>query len=107
MGPGARSLMRRGTEQCSELLINYRDGRTAVVNLYCKVRTPYAASITTTEETQIITVNLQKLFPNATVAMMDFFETGDAPFDRAETLAIMRMRDVAGRVNALKGFVKL
>ena len=107
MGPTARQLMRRGTEQCSQILVNYSDGRTATINQYCQTRTPYAASVTTTEETQIITVNTNRLFLDAAAAILDFFAAGKPDFDRAETLQIMRMRDLAQKPAAWEGFVRV
>ncbi|MCF7855157.1 MAG: hypothetical protein K9N51_10195, partial [Candidatus Pacebacteria bacterium] len=78
-----------------QLLIDYAGGKTATLNLYCGTNTPYAATVTTGEETTFVTVDTGALFKNATGAMLELFKTGKPNVDRQETLAIMKLRDKA------------
>jgi hypothetical protein len=107
MGPEVASLMRRGTETESQLLVNFTGGRTAVINVYINRQTPYAASITTDKETKYIEVDTGRLFVDAAAAMLDFFTAGKPLVDRRESLAIMRILDAANDPAALEHFVKL
>lgn len=107
LGHEALALMRRGTDAESQLLINFSGGRTAVVNVHVKKKTPYAASITTTQETRYIEVDVKPLFVDAAAAMLDFFQAGQARVDRRETMAVLRILEAARKPAALEGFVSL
>jgi len=107
LGPDAQSLMRRGTDPESQLLINYAGGRTAVVNVYIKRKTPYAASITTAKETRYLEVDTKPLFVDAAAGMLDFFTAGKAQVDRRETMAVMRILEASRDPAALERFVTL
>jgi predicted dehydrogenase len=107
LGPKAVSLMRRGTENYVQLLINFSEGRTAVVNEQLMGDTPYSAAISTDKLSTFMPVDGPSLFVNATAAILDFFESDKPTIDRAETLMVMRILDVARMRSALKGFVRL
>lgn len=107
MGPKAEALMRRGAGKCSQLLIDFSAGRTAVVNVYTKISTPFAASVTTTTETKLMPIDGSKIFIDMAAAILDLFETGKPNIDRAESLMVRRILDVAESPKALKGFVPL
>jgi hypothetical protein len=107
LGPEAQSLMRRGTDPESQLLINFSGGRTAVVNVYNRRKTPYAASVTTSKETRYIEVDTKPLFVDAAAAMLEFFAAGKEQFDRRESMAVMRILDAARDPAAFERFVKL
>ncbi len=107
LGHEAVSLMRRGTEPESQLLINFTNGRTGIVNVYNKRRTPFAAAVTTAKETRYQEVDTKNLFVDAAAAMLDFFAAGKPDIDRRETLAIMRILDAARDAASLERFVKL
>src|SRR6185436_12400088 len=107
LGADAQALMRRGTDAESQLLINFSGGRTAVVNVYIKRKTPYAASLTTAKETRYIEVDTKPLFVDAAAAMLDFFAAGKEQVDRRETMAVMRILDASRNPAALKGFVEV
>ncbi len=107
LGPEVQSLMRRGTDAESQLLLNFSEGRTAVVNVHVKKKTPYAASVTTTKETKYFEVDTKPLFVDAAAGMLDFFTAGKAIVDRRETLALMRILDASRDPAAKEGFVKL
>jgi len=105
MGHDVKSVMRRGGEPESQLLVNFSGGRTAVINIYTKARTPYAAAVTTARATVYITVDTKRLFVDAAAGFLDFFEAGKALIDRRETMAAMRIIDSARDPRARKKFV--
>ncbi|OGV58989.1 MAG: hypothetical protein A2X49_14935 [Lentisphaerae bacterium GWF2_52_8] len=107
MGSDIASLMRRGTGPCSQVLINFKNGRTAVVNVYTDANTPFAASVSTAKETRLITVDGSKIFINMAAAILDLFEKGKPNIPRAESLAIRQILDAAADPAALKNFIKL
>lgn len=107
MGHEATGLMRRGSPDRSQLLVNFSGGRTGVVNVFAKTNTPFAASFTTEKTTRYIEVEAAKLFPNNQAAILDFFTAGQPNVDRRETLMIMRLLDASRDPRALKGFVPL
>jgi predicted dehydrogenase len=107
MGPEATELMRRGSGDRSQLLINFSGNRTGVVNVYTSSSTPYAASVTNRKSTRLIQVEQKLMFQNSLAETMAFFSRGTPTIDRRETLAIMAMLDAAARPEALRGFVAL
>jgi predicted dehydrogenase len=107
MGAAAQSMMRRGTEEHSQLLINFSNGRTGVANVYTQGETPYAASVTTAKVTEVLTVNTSKIFVNNAMSVLELFESGKPSIDREETLMIRRILDAARDPSALKAFVTL
>jgi len=107
LGPAATSLLRRGTADFSQLLINFIEGRTATVNVYTNSNTPFAAALTTATKTDYIPVNNSTLFTNMASAILDFFDKNEPQIDRAESLMIRRILDVAQDERALKEFVSL
>jgi predicted dehydrogenase len=107
LGPEVRSLMRRGTDAESQLLLNFSEGRTAVVNVHVKKKTPYAASVTTTKETRYFEVDTKPLFVDAAAGMLDFFAAGKPLVDRRETLTLMRILDAARDPAARESFIKV
>ncbi len=107
MGADARRLMRRGTAGQSQLLIDFSRGRAAVVNVYVGADTPFAASVTTDRETRLIELDDTPIFRNNASAILDFFASRRPGIDRAESLVIRRMLDVAEQKGALRGFVRL
>ncbi len=107
MGPKARRLMRRGTGDHAQLLIDFTKGRSAIVNVYTNQSTPYAASVTTKKDTRPLPVESAKIFLNTAAAILDMFDSGEPSIDRKESLMIRRILDVAGKKQALKRFVRL
>ncbi len=107
LGPEVRALMRRGMDPESQLLLDFSGGRTAVVNVYNRRKTPYAASVTTTKETRYLEVDTRPLFVDAASAMIEFFTAGREQIDRRETMAVMRILEASRDPAALDRFVKL
>jgi hypothetical protein len=107
LGHEAESLMRRGKEPESQLLVNFSGGRTAVINVYDHPKTVFAAAVTTDQETRHVTVDMQPLFINAAAAMLDLFEAGKPTVDRRETLAVMSILEAARDPKAMESFVRI
>ncbi|MDP2989204.1 MAG: hypothetical protein Q8O57_01395 [Kiritimatiellota bacterium] len=107
MGPAAERLMLRGEGNQRQLIIDFNGGRTAVINVYVNAGTPYAASVTTDKETKIIVEDCARIFLDMAAATLDLFETGKATIDRAESLMIRRILDVALKAKAPGKFMKL
>jgi predicted dehydrogenase len=107
LGPEAVSLMRRGTETYAQLLINFSGARTAVVNVHLQSETSYGATIATDRVSTYLPLDRPPLFIDTARAVLDFFAAGKASIDRAESLMVMRILDVARTRAALKRFVAL
>ena len=107
MGSDVQSVMRRGTDRLSQLMINYPDGRTAVGNIYCETETPFSASLTDARRTVYVPVGVSTLYANALTAILDFFETGKPNVPREQTLIISRILEIAESAQAREGFVRL
>ena len=107
MGPEAASVMRRGAGNRSQLLINFSGDRTGVVNVYPRSETPFAASVTTAKATRYIAVDSAPIFVNTASAILDFFVAGRPAVDRRESLALLRILEIARHPRALKEFVTL
>ena len=107
MGHEATALMRRGTLERAQLLIDFTGGRTGVVNVFPKTNTAFTASFTTDKATRHVEVDVSKIFVNNQAAIMDFFEAGKPNIDRRESLTLMRLLDAARDPRALNAFLKL
>jgi len=95
LGPQVERVMRRGADHEAQVLIDFSGGRTAVANVYLKTKTPYAASVTTSDATRYIEVDTGKLFVDALGGILDFFDRGKPTIDRRESLMIRRIMDAA------------
>jgi predicted dehydrogenase len=107
MGHEATALLRRGDNNRSQLLINFAGDRTAVVNVYPRTDTAFAASVTTDKATRYFAVDSSRIFVNTAAAILDFFVAGKPTIDRQETLTLMRVLDAARDARAMKEFVPL
>jgi predicted dehydrogenase len=100
MGPDIRRLMRRGTKNQVQLLLDLSGNRTGIVNVFPKTRTPYAASVTTRDETKYFAIDTSRIFLNTASAVINLFETGKTNIDRKESLIVQRIQDVARQKRA-------
>ncbi len=107
MGPDATRLMRRGSDDLVELLIDFADGRTASVFVYMNNNVPFSATITSAAETEYVAIDTGSLFVDMAAAMFDFFDQGKPSIDRKETLMIRRILDSATDPAARSGWVIL
>lgn len=107
MGHEATALMRRGTPDRAQLLIDFAGGRTGVVNVFPKTNTSFAASFTTEKATRHLEVDASKIFVNNQAAILDFFAAAKPNIDRRESLTLMRLLDIARDPRTQKGFVSI
>jgi predicted dehydrogenase len=107
MGTKVQRLMRRGSGNHSQILLDYSGNRTAIINLFAKTRTLHSASVTTTEETSYIEVDRTEIFARSTAAILDLFDAGKPNIPRNESLLVRRILDVAEQKRARKGFVAI
>jgi len=107
LGGEAVAVMRRGEGEQRQLLVDFSRGRTAVINVYPRTETSFAASLTTDKATEYVDAESADLFKDAMNAVLNFFDAGTATFDRAETLAIFKIIDAARQADAGLKMVKL
>lgn len=107
MGTNVKRLMRRGSGNHAQILLDFTGNRTAIINLFAKTRTIHSASVTTTTETRYIEVDRTQIFPRSTEAILDLFESGKANIPRKESLLVRRILDVAEQKRARRGFVAI
>jgi predicted dehydrogenase len=107
MGHEATSLMRRGSRERAQLLIEFAGGGTGVVNVFPQTTTPFAASFTTDKATRYVEVDVPTIFTNNQATILDFFTSAKPNVDRRESLTLMRLLDIARDPRALKDFVLL
>jgi predicted dehydrogenase len=107
MGPEVVSMMRRGTGQFSQLLLNFTGDRTAVINVYCNAGVNFAATLSTPKATTYIPVDGARLFIDTAAAILDFLAAAKPNIDRRESLTIRRILDLTNDPAATQGFVKL
>lgn len=105
MGPNVETLMRRGTGDRSQLLINFSGGRTGVVNVYTGSATPFAASLSTRKGTKYHLVDQAKMFEASLSGTLDFFEAGRPNIDKTESLAVMGILEAARQPDATQRFI--
>lgn len=97
LGCGAIRVMGIGNDSEHQLLIDYKDGRSAVAALYPAA--PYALTLSRNRTIAVMN-DMQNFFIGFTKALLDFFTTGVPPVPFAETLEIASLR--AAGVEALK-----
>ena len=107
MGAEVERLMRRGTGDHSQLLLDFSAGRTAIANVYTNANTLFAAALTTAKGSEYIAVDSSAIFRNTAAAMLDLFTQGKTAIDRRETLAIRQVLDAAERPETQSHFVDI
>jgi predicted dehydrogenase len=107
MGPAAETLMRRGSAEYSQVLVNFSGGRSAVINVYTKGNTPFAAGVTSDDGTELVTVDGGTLFTNMASGILDFFVAGKALIDREESLTVRKILDASAKPEAMERFLTI
>ena len=106
MGDGVQRLLRWSDEPRSRLLLEWADGRTAVIHVHTDgATTPYSASLTSATETRFVAVDSSAIFRDTARAFLLAFERGQANVPRGQTLDVHRILDAARRPDALQTFV--
>lgn len=107
LGPGITGVLRRGTGDQSQLILDASGGRGAVVNVCCGTDTPFAVVATTTKTTRWHAVDGNVLFRDAMAAIADFLADGVPRVDRRETLAVRAILDAAHDPRCQAGFLPI
>lgn len=107
MGSQVETVMRRGDDRFSQLLLNFSDNRTAAVNVYINHQTPFSASVTTDQGTQYLSVDGGAIFQNLMSAVLELFAGGRVSIDRSESLAIRRILDASSNPLAQQEFIPI
>ncbi len=107
LGGQAQRVACRRNGDFTQLLVDFADGRTAVINVACNRPTPFAATLVFAKSTEHLVVDNNVLFRDAAGAILDFFAAGQAQIDRRETLAIRRILDAAEPALARGGWINL
>jgi len=92
----AKEMMRLGDESHWQLLLLFEGKRSAIIDFTPGVDVPYAAALTTDKSTQMLEIDLTNLFRDALAASLEFIETGVPQVDRAESLLVRNILDLAG-----------
>jgi len=98
LGTGASRVMQCGNDEAEVLLVDYPDGRRGVVNRMVGWH-PFQISFTYGGESASVDT-IDDHYDRFVDALLDFFETGNSPVPKEETLEIMAL--VATGVQALE-----
>jgi len=107
MGDNVQRLRRWRPAPHSRLLLEWSDGRTALIHVHTDGTTPYAASVTTATQTRFVTVDTGTIFRDTARAFLLSFERNQPNVPRSQTLAVHRILDAARRDEAQLDFVDL
>lgn len=105
LGLGPTRLTICGAEHHPTLTIEFSDGRVATIDFNTREYVPFAAVLTSDKSCKVVVVDDSKLFVNATAAILDFYNAGEALVPRDETLAVLRVLDAAKNPAAREGWV--
>ena len=107
MGAGPLSVMSVGDERHPQITIKFTHGRTAMVDFNIGNHVPYAAAITTTKQTDFVTVDTDSLFVDTARAILEFFQSDRPLVDRKQSLAVRAILDGISNPQARSRFVSL
>lgn len=108
LGPEVVALNARPDERDGlTVTVEFTRSRTAVIHLMLGSDQEYAATLATRNDIRHVTVDGHVLFRDACAGILDFFDRKAPTFDRAETIAIMKILDAAQDPAARMGFVRL
>lgn len=108
MGDGVQRLRRWSPAPRSRLLLEWSDGRSALIHVHTDGgTTPYAASVTTATQTRFITVDTSAIFRDTARAFLLSFERGQPNVPRSQTLTVLRILDAARRNDARSDFIDI
>lgn len=95
MGPGAQRVKAVSTQHSHLVVYDYGDGRLA--SLLQIQDTPFQVSLQLRDGTGLFIGQCSDIFPRMIHAILDFFESGQPPVEKTETLAIMAMIEAGGK----------
>ncbi len=108
LGPDALRAMARPDEgEGLVVTVEFSRSRTATLHLMLGSNQPYAATLATGKDVRHVMADGNVLFRDACAGILDFFDAKAPTFDRAETLAIMKILDAVRDPASRTGFVSL
>ncbi|MEK7413925.1 MAG: Gfo/Idh/MocA family oxidoreductase [Planctomycetota bacterium] len=107
LGPEVRRVLRLGSADFSQLLMEFSDHRQAVVTVACGTDTAMAVSVTTATATLWPALDNSTLFKDALQEICAFLADGTPRIDRRETLAIRAVLDAANDPRCLANFMQV
>lgn len=108
MGDGVQRLRRWSQSPRSRILLEWADGRSALIHVHTDGgTTPYAASVTTATQTRFVAVDTSTIFRDTARAFLLCFERGQPNVPRSQTLAVHRILDAARRDDAHLDFIDI
>lgn len=95
MGPGAKRVKSAATQHSHTLFYDYGDGRLA--SMLQIQDTPFQVSLQLRDGTGLFIGQCSDIFPRMIHAILNFFESGQPPVAKEETLAIMAMIEAGAK----------
>jgi hypothetical protein len=100
LGTGSSRLKSLSTNNSRHLIVEYKDGRHA--SMLQMEQAPFQVALQLKDGRGVFVSQCSDIFPRLINAILDFFETGNLPVEKEETLEIMALIE-AGR-KALKNY---
>jgi len=97
LGANAMEMLWFGPVEHPQIVLRYAEGKSAVIDFTAGAHVEYLAAITTTTATEIIKIDLSKLFIDAAAFVLDFFDAGKPLVNRRETLLVHHALELASR----------
>ena len=107
LGPEALTLMRIGSLDHPQFILEFTGNRTAIIDFNETIDIPFSALLITSEGHELVVVDTETLFIDAASAILDFFEAASSQIDSQESLMIRRILDIAMTEEAASNFVSL
>jgi predicted dehydrogenase len=86
LGPGASRVMQCGTESAKLMVVDYPDGRGGAMNLIWNH--PFQMSTDYGDKGLVVIDSMDDFFPRFIEAMLSFFDSGESPIPKEQTLEI-------------------
>jgi predicted dehydrogenase len=108
MGPQVEKVLHLADgDRHHELHLSFSGGRTASVFVHSIGACAFQAMVTTDEKTVCVDASADPIFRDLAGFILDFFESGRESIDRAESLAIFKVLDVAFDLPSIGKFVNV
>ncbi len=107
LGADVSAVMRLGSSEHPQVVLQFCEGRTAIIDFNSLAEVPFAATLVTRSSSVHVEVAGDSLFVRAMASILDFFDAGKAQIDRAETLVIRQILDVLANNPVESRFVSL
>lgn len=106
VGTGAKRVCCNKVDNHYAFTVEYSNGSVSVINYYENQIVPVTFSATSNGVTTDVTVN-SDYFHWLILDMVRFFQTGEVPFDGAQTLEVMKLREAFIKAKDTKDWIML